>query len=123
MELLQLKYFLTVARLEHMTRAAEELGIAQPPLSQTIARLEEELGVPLFDRLGRNIQRLEQSGRKFAPTHTVAREENAAFHISKTGTTLSFRLRPNLGTFSTAKTPSECWGIPCHVTDPIPDLE
>ncbi|HEX4207043.1 MAG TPA: LysR family transcriptional regulator [Ktedonobacteraceae bacterium] len=55
MELLQLKYFLTVARLEHMTRAAEEVGIAQPALSQTIARLEEELGVALFDRVGRNI--------------------------------------------------------------------
>src|SRR5947209_9180293 len=55
MELLQLKYFQTVARLEHMTRAAEVLGIAQPALSQTIARLEEELGTPLFDRLGRRI--------------------------------------------------------------------
>ncbi|GHO56336.1 LysR family transcriptional regulator [Ktedonobacter robiniae] len=64
MELLQLKYFLTVARLEHMTRAADELGIAQPPLSQTIARLEEELGVPLFDRLGRNI-RLNHFGRAY----------------------------------------------------------
>ena len=64
MELLQLKYFLTVARLEHMTRAADELGIAQPPLSQTIARLEEELGVPLFDRLGRNIH-LNHFGRAY----------------------------------------------------------
>lgn len=64
MELLQLKYFLTVARLEHMTGAAEELGITQPPLSQTIARLEEELGVPLFDRLGRKI-RLNHFGRAY----------------------------------------------------------
>lgn len=64
MEILQLKYFQTVARLEHMTRAAEELGIAQPALSQTIARLERELGAPLFDRLGRNI-RLNQFGRAY----------------------------------------------------------
>lgn len=64
MELLQLRYFQTVARLEHMTRAAEELGIAQPALSHTIARLEEELGVPLFDRVGRNI-RLNHFGRAY----------------------------------------------------------
>ncbi|WP_223595705.1 LysR family transcriptional regulator [Neobacillus bataviensis] len=55
MELLQLKYFQTVARLEHMTRAAEELKIAQPSLSKTISRLEEDLGVPLFDRANRQI--------------------------------------------------------------------
>src|SRR5579859_128319 len=65
MEILQLKYFQTVARLEHMTRAAEELGIAQPALSQTIARLEAELGVPLFERMGRGI-RLNQFGRAYA---------------------------------------------------------
>jgi DNA-binding transcriptional LysR family regulator len=56
MDLLQLKYFQTVARLEHMTQAAYQLCIAQPSLSQTIAHLEEELGVPLFDRQGRQIQ-------------------------------------------------------------------
>jgi LysR family transcriptional regulator, transcription activator of glutamate synthase operon len=64
MELLQLKYFQTVARMEHMTRAAEELGVAQPALSQTIARLESELGVPLFERIGRGI-RLNQFGRAY----------------------------------------------------------
>lgn len=56
MELQQLFYFQTVARLEHMTRAAEELRIAQPSLSKTIARLEEDIGVPLFERQHRQIK-------------------------------------------------------------------
>ncbi|WP_127529959.1 LysR family transcriptional regulator [Paenibacillus kobensis] len=64
MELLQLKYFRTVARLEHMTRAAEQLHIAQPALSRTISRLEEDLGVPLFDRINRQI-RLNAFGKIF----------------------------------------------------------
>lgn len=64
MDLLQLKYFQVVAHMEHMTRAAEKLYIAQPSLSQSIAKLEEELGVPLFDRQGRRIH-LNQFGRAF----------------------------------------------------------
>lgn len=64
MELTQLKYFEIVAKHEHITRAADELHIAQPSLSKVIARLEEELGVPLFDRQGRNI-RLNSFGKAF----------------------------------------------------------
>ncbi|MEH7083499.1 LysR family transcriptional regulator [Neobacillus drentensis] len=64
MEFLQLQYFQTVARLEHMTKAAEELQIAQPSLSKTIARLEEDLGVPLFDRKNRQL-RLNEYGKMF----------------------------------------------------------
>ncbi|MVO90728.1 LysR family transcriptional regulator [Streptomyces sp. p1417] len=56
MDLLQLRYFQTVARYEHISRAAEELRVAQPSLSRTIARLEAELGSPLFDRQGRRIR-------------------------------------------------------------------
>lgn len=63
-ELLQLQYFRKVAHLEHMTKAAQELRIAQPALSKTIARLEEDLGVPLFDRKGRQI-RLNTFGEAF----------------------------------------------------------
>lgn len=64
MELLQLQYFRTAARLEHMTKAAEQLHIAQPALSKTISRLEEDLGVPLFDRVNRQI-RLNAFGKAF----------------------------------------------------------
>ena len=64
MDLLQLKYFQTVARLEHITRAADELHIAQPSLSKVISRLEKDLGVCLFDHHGRQIK-LNRYGRAF----------------------------------------------------------
>ncbi|MBO8193908.1 LysR family transcriptional regulator [Streptomyces oryzae] len=64
MDLLQLRYYQAVARYEHISRAAEELRVAQPSLSRAIARLEAELGTPLFDRQGRRI-RLNQYGAMF----------------------------------------------------------
>ncbi len=56
MDLSQLRYFQAVARTQHITRAAAELYVAQPSLSRTIARLEAELGMPLFERTGRRIR-------------------------------------------------------------------
>ncbi len=63
MDLNTLTQFLAVARLEHLSRAAAELRVAQPSLSRSIARLEAELGTPLFDRGGR--LRLNEAGRIF----------------------------------------------------------
>ena len=50
MELRTLKYFLTVAREENITHAADVLHITQPTLSRQMAALEEKLGVTLFER-------------------------------------------------------------------------
>lgn len=62
MELGQLEYFLEAARREHMTQAAEALHITQPALSRVIARLEADLGMPLFNREGKCIE-LNEYGR------------------------------------------------------------
>jgi DNA-binding transcriptional LysR family regulator len=64
MELSQLRYFVTVAQMQHLTKAAETLCISQPALSKAISRLEEELGVTLFDRASNRIT-LNQNGRLY----------------------------------------------------------
>ncbi len=64
MNLNQLHYFTALARLEHYTKAAEELGITQPSLSHAMNSLEKELGTKLFEKQGRNVV-LTKYGRFF----------------------------------------------------------
>jgi len=64
MELLQLRYFKKVTECGSITRAAEQLHITQPSLSKTIKRLEQELNVKLFDRVGKNLH-LNHNGEIF----------------------------------------------------------
>lgn len=61
-----MKYFIEIAELGNITNAAEKLHITQPALSKSIARLEEEIGVKLFDRVGRHIA-LSRYGNLFMP--------------------------------------------------------
>ena len=51
MELAQLRYFQALAKNGNLTRTAKDLFISAPALSTSISRLEQEVGVPLFDRV------------------------------------------------------------------------
>lgn len=66
MDYRQVQTFLVVADLLHVTRAAEQLGYAQSSVTAHVRALEEELGVPLFERLGKRIA-LTEAGRRFRP--------------------------------------------------------
>lgn len=98
MELLQLQYFIAVARLEHVTEAARSLHVTQSSLSKTIQRLEEDLGVPLFDRTGRKL-RLNEFGIRF-----LRRAERALFELEQGKLEISELSSPEHGTLELAVT-------------------
>ena len=70
MEIRQLRYFIEVAEREHISEAAIHLHVAQSAVSRQIANLEDELGVELFERVGRNVK-LTQIGKIFSE-HSIS---------------------------------------------------
>src|SRR3982750_3558573 len=98
MELRHLRYFIAVAEEKHMTRAAERLGIQQPPLSMQIRALEQELEVQLFRRQPRGMELtdaglaflerarviLDQVERALATTRRTARGEQGRVAVGFT---------------------------------------
>ncbi|MFC6065108.1 LysR family transcriptional regulator [Streptomyces ochraceiscleroticus] len=105
----RLAQFAAVARAQHVTRAAAELGVPQPTLSRSLARLEADLGVQLLTRHGRRV-RLTSSGRTL-----LAHAERSLLHAERAGRAVREDADPHSGRIA--------FGFP-HTLGPstVPDL-
>lgn len=94
MDIRNLRTFLKVAELNNFTKAASELGYSQSAVTVQMQQLETELGLPLFDRIGKNIS-LTQYGSNFIEyagnvIEAMERAENFASDVSETKGTVRF---------------------------------
>jgi DNA-binding transcriptional LysR family regulator len=105
MELRQLRYFLAVAEERSVTRAAARLHLTQPPLSAQLARLEHELGVPLFVRHRRGVD-LTEAGRDLAERarRLLAEVDLTAEAVARTG-------QGRTGRLTLAFVPATAWSV------------
>lgn len=78
MELAQLKYFQVMANIRHFTRAARMLDVTQPALSRSMAKLEKDLGVPLFKRSEGEIELTPEGERLLRRVDRILREVDSA---------------------------------------------
>jgi DNA-binding transcriptional LysR family regulator len=98
MELLQLKYFQALAESEHVTETANHLNVTQSSLSKTIQRLEQDVGAPLFDRIGRGLK-LNDLGRTF-----LLRAQKALTELEEGTREIADLVHPDRGAVSLAVT-------------------
>jgi DNA-binding transcriptional LysR family regulator len=105
MELRHLRYFVAVAEELNFGRAAERLRISQPPLSQQIRKLEDELGVRLFYRTKRRVELTEVGGLFLAEARKTLRQAEGAARVARRAG------RGELGSLSLGFVGSAAYGV------------
>ena len=81
----QLEYAIAVEKLRHFGKAAEACHISQPTLSQQILKLEDEVGIVLFDRIQKPILPTEEGGRFLEQARVVVREHSRLLQVKRGG--------------------------------------
>ena len=106
MNLDHLRYFKTIAECEHYGRAAELLHVSQPNLNYAVTQLERELGVPLFEKAGRNV-RLTRYGRLFlqSATESLQKLDESTRALQELGTGGGLVLLGSIRTLGTTLVP------------------
>ena len=121
MEVHQLRYVCAIADTGNFSRAAERCKVAQPSLSQQVQKLEEDLGVKLFDRLGRSI-RLTEAGRAFIPRARAILEQMDAARTSAADKNADLRGSVTVGVIPTVA-PYRMPGYAASFTKKFPDAK
>jgi LysR family hydrogen peroxide-inducible transcriptional activator len=121
MEVHQLRYVCAIADTGNFSRAAERCKIAQPSLSQQVQKLEDDLGVKLFDRLGRSI-RLTEAGRAFIPRARAILEQMDAARTSAADKNADLRGSVTVGVIPTVA-PYRMPGYASSFTKKFPDAK
>jgi DNA-binding transcriptional LysR family regulator len=83
MDLRRLRYFIAVAEEGHITRAAERLGMQQPPLSRQISLMERELKLQLFRRLPRGVEMTSAGGALFREAKAILAQLDRALETTR----------------------------------------
>lgn len=107
MNIAQIRYFVTAAQFQNLSKAAEALHLSQPSLSRSIAKLEAELGVPLFARTGKKIA-LSEPGRRFLDhARTMLRDlDNTLIELREMAAGSATRL--SIGIYDADSVATEC---------------
>ncbi|MWC29574.1 LysR family transcriptional regulator [Paenibacillus sp. MMS18-CY102] len=106
MDLKQLRYFIALAEELQVTSAAQKLHMSQPPLSQQLKLMETELGVPLFNRNGRNLELTAPGKTLYEHALTITRlMEEAKAEIQESGQGLRGKLSIGINTLSDERLP------------------
>ncbi|GLX66800.1 LysR family transcriptional regulator [Paenibacillus glycanilyticus] len=107
MDIKQLRYFIALAEELQVTSAAQRLHMSQPPLSQQLKLMEEELGVPLFIRSGRHLELTVPGKTLYEHALTITRlMEEAKEEVTESGLGLRGKLSIGINTLSDERLPS-----------------